>query len=195
MTEPAQTEMTALLERARQGDASAVGAVFSVVYEQLREVARALRRRRGEPTLNTTALVHETYIKMSHHKSLGIRDRAHFMAVAARAMRQILIDHARGRLTAKRGSGGAAIAFEDLEAALEAGPGFTDAHAEALVALDEALSRLGSYSERQRRVVECRFFAGMSIEDTAQALGISPATVKRDWSLAQTWLYRDLKEH
>jgi RNA polymerase sigma factor (TIGR02999 family) len=116
------------------------------------------------------------------------------MAVAALAMRQVLVDHARARLTTKRGGGARTISFDEIEVALESGPDFTDGKAEALLALDNSLSRLAEHSKRQARVVECRFYAGLTVEKTAQALGISQATVKRDWSLAQAWLYHDLRE-
>jgi RNA polymerase sigma factor (TIGR02999 family) len=185
-------EFSTLIERARLGDQAAVGDLFSLVYDQLKDVAHAQRLRQQEATLNTTALVHEAFVKLARPESLGVRDRSHFMAVAATAMRQILIDHARGRLAAKRGGGTAPMSLHELEAALASGPSFDDAKAHALVALDRSLSRLARHSERQSRVVECRFFAGLSVEETATALGTSTATVKRDWSLAQAWLYRDL---
>jgi RNA polymerase sigma factor (TIGR02999 family) len=169
-----------------------VGGLFSLVYDQLKKIARTQRQRQQEETLNTTALVHEAFIKLANLENLGVRDRSHFMAVAAMAMRQILIDHARSRLAAKRGGSSAAIPFHEIEAALEAGPSFSEGKAQALLALDESLSRLALRSERQSRVVECRFFAGLSVDETAAALGTSAATVKRDWSMAQAWLYRDL---
>jgi RNA polymerase sigma factor (TIGR02999 family) len=121
-----------------------------------------------------------------------VHDRDHFIAVAATAMRQVLIDHARHRLAAKRGGGAYAISFDQIEGAL-AGSDPGETPAEALVALDESIARLAARSERQGRVVECRFFAGLSIEETARALGTSPATVKRDWAMAQAWLYHDLR--
>ena len=193
MTEPSQTTFTALLAQARMGDPSAVGGLFPLVYEQLKQIARRQRRRQNEATLNTTALVHEAFIKLTGREDFGPRDRDHFLAVAAMAMRQILVDHARSRLAAKRGGGASPISFEAIESALESGPRFSEADSEALLALDESLARLARLSERQSRVVECRFFAGLSIEETAQAIGASPATVKRDWSMAQAWLYRDLQ--
>jgi len=183
-----------LLTRAREGDAAAVGALFSLTYDQLRAIASAQRRRRGEETLNTTALVHEAFLKLAGNEKLPVHDRTHFMAVAATAMRHILLDHARSRLAAKRGGGRALISFHEIEAALESGGDFGEAKAEAVVALGESLGRLMLQSERQSRVVDCRFFAGLSIEETAQALGLSAATVKRDWAMAQAWLYHDLKQ-
>jgi RNA polymerase sigma factor (TIGR02999 family) len=193
MTERSQTTFTALLAQAREGDPSAILGLFPMVYDQLKQIARMQRRRQHEATLNTTALVHEAFIKLAGQESFGPRDRDHFLAVAALAMRQILVDHARHRLAAKRGGGNATISFDAIEAALASGPGFSEAKSEALLALDESLARLARHSERQSRVVECRFFAGLSIEETAQALDTSPATVKRDWAMAQAWLYRDLR--
>lgn len=193
MSEGPQTGLSVLLGRARRGDPGAVGRLFTLVYEQLKSIARAQRRRQTEATLNTTALVHEAFLKLANREQLDVRDRSHFLAVAAMAMRQILIDHARGRLAGKRGGGAASISFDEIEAALAAGPDFANGKAEALVALDESLARLSLRSERQARVVECRFFAGLSIEETAAALGTSPATVKRDWTMAQAWLYNDMR--
>ncbi len=195
MDDGSQSAFTTLLAGARQGDAAAVGGLFSLVYDQLKRIARTQRSRQSEDTLNTTALVHEAFIKLSNKENLGVQDRSHFLAVAATAMRQILIDHARSRLAAKRGGGSSTpIPFHEIEAALDSSANFDDGKAQALVALDESLTRLSLRSERQGRVVECRFFAGLSIEETAAALGLSAATVKRDWAMAQAWLYRDLRE-
>lgn len=194
VAEPSPTSVTQLMGDVRQGRPDALDRLFPLVYDQLRSLARSQRRRFPAETLNTTALVHEAFIKLSGATSMGIQDRAHFMAVAATAMRQILIGHARRRLASKRGRGAIPISFEEVESTLASEPGFGDAAADALVALDSALTSLGRTSDRQRRVVECRFFAGMSIEETALALAISAATVKRDWSMAQAWLYRHMQE-
>ena len=191
MGDRTESTFSSLLARAREGDADAVGDLFSQVYDQLKRIARTQRQRQPEDSLNTTALVHEAFIKVSRLENLSVQDRSHFLAIAATAMRQILIDHARSRLAAKRGGNSTPIPFHELEAALESGP-FSDGKAHAVLALDESLTRLAQRSERQSRVVECRFFAGLSIEETAAALGTSPATVKRDWAMAQAWLYRDL---
>ena len=187
-------DITVLLSEARQGHSAAVGRLFPLVYEQLHALARAQRRRLPSDTLNTTALVHEAFIKLAGTKQLALQDRAHFMAVAATAMRQILIGYARRRSAAKRGSGAAPLSLDDVERALGAQGSFDDTTMDALLALDRALHELGQTSDRQRRVVECRFFAGMSIEETAAALDVSPATVKRDWAMAQAWLYRHMQE-
>jgi len=168
--------------------------LFAMVYDKLREIARIQRRRQpSTETLNTTALVHEAYIKLFGSQSRDFNDRAHFMAVAATAMRQILISHARRNAAAKRGGGQAPATFEEVERALETEAGFAAPTADAVLALDRALEQLHQHSQRQAQIVECRFFGGMSIEDTAVALGVSPATVKRDWSIAQAWLHREIQ--
>ena len=172
-----------------------LGQLFDVVYEHLREAARIQRRRQPSYTLNTTALVHEVFLKLVRSGTLAVHDRAHFLALAATAMRQILVSHARKHLAAKRGGNNQqTISLSELELAMAANPAASSTNAEALIALDDALTRLGERSDRQKRVVDCRFFAGLSIEETADALDLSPATVKRDWSLAQAWLYREIQE-
>ena len=187
--------VTVLLDEVRRGDRAALSRVFALVYDKLVEVARIQRRRQSSTeTLNTTALVHEAFIKLFGSESRDFNDRAHFMAVAATAMRQILIGHARRTAALKRGAGQTTASFEEVERALESDAGFVTQKADALVALDEALDQLRQHSERQSRIVECRFFGGMSIEETAIALDISPATVKRDWSMAQAWLHRELEK-
>jgi len=186
--------VTSLLGDVRRGDPGALSRLFALVYDKLLEIARIQRRRQpSTETLNTTALVHEAFIKLFGSKSRDFNDRAHFMAVAATAMRQILIGHARRQTAVKRGAGRVPASFEEVERALESEAGFVTPKADALVALDRALERLHQRSERQVRIVECRFFAGMSIEETAVALGISAATVKRDWSMAQAWLHREIQ--
>jgi RNA polymerase sigma factor (TIGR02999 family) len=188
------TTVTSLLDDVRRGDQSALSRLFALVYDKLLEIARIQRRRQpSTETLNTTALVHEAFIKLFGSESRGFNDRAHFMAVAATAMRQILIGHARQKTAAKRGGGQEPASFEDVERALTSEAGFITQKADALLALDRALEQLRRRSERQGRIVECRFFGGMSIEDTAIALDISPATVKRDWSMAQAWLHREIQ--
>jgi RNA polymerase sigma factor (TIGR02999 family) len=186
--------VTVLLDKVRRGDPNAPSQLFALVYDKLRELARVQRRRQpSTETLNTTALVHEAFLKLFGPGSRDFNDRAHFMAVAATAMRQILIGHARRNAAAKRGGGQAPASFEEVEHALQSAAAFEAPAAEALLALDRALERLQQQSERQGRIVECRFFGGMSIEETAAALGVSPATVKRDWSMAQAWLHREMQ--
>ena len=158
-----------------------------VVYHELRRIAHAqLRGERAGHTLNTTALVHEAYLKLVGVDRVEWRDRAHFCAAAAGAMRRILIDYARARKRVKRGGEDAVQVplAEGLDVAVE--------RSEDFLALDEALTRLQAQNERQGRVVECRCFAGLSVEETAAALDISPATVKRDWDFSRAWLNREL---
>ncbi|HEY9225473.1 MAG TPA: sigma-70 family RNA polymerase sigma factor [Gemmatimonadaceae bacterium] len=186
--------VTVLLDKVRSGDPNAPGRLFSVVYDKLHEIARGQRRRQpGTETLNTTALVHEAFLKLFGTGSRDFKDRAHFMAVAATAMRQILISHARRNIALKRGGGQAPASFEEIEQALSSAVAFEPQAADALLALDRALEQLQQRSDRQSRIVECRFFGGMSIEETAEALAVSPATVKRDWSMAQAWLHREMQ--
>ncbi len=186
--------ITGLLARLRERDDGAFDELFPLVYGQLRELAHVQRRRvQDQETLNTTALVHEAYIKLARHEQPDWKDRSHFLAVAARAMRQVLIDYARARQAAKRGAGSTALSFEDVQQSLRARPGFTDERIDVLVALDASLRRLERENERHSRIVECRFFGAMTIDDTAEALGISRATVKRGWAVARAWLYRDLR--
>jgi RNA polymerase sigma factor (TIGR02999 family) len=183
-----------LLARVQQGDTTAANELYDIVYGQLRELARRQRRRRNEVTLNTTALVNEAFLKLAGASHMGLRDRAHLLATAATAMRQVLIDHARYRRAGKRSAGLPAVALDEVASFVQADAEFDDTDADMLLALDASLSRLAQRSERQRRVVECRFFAGMTIEQTAHVLDTSPATVKRDWAIALAWLQRDLAE-
>jgi RNA polymerase sigma factor (TIGR02999 family) len=186
--------LTSLLGEVRRGDPHAPGRLFSLVYDKLREIARIQRRRQATTeTLNTTALVHEAFLKLFGSGGRDFKDRSHFMAVAATAMRQILIGHARQKAALKRGAGEPQATLDEVEHALLSEAGLPPQAADALLALDRALEQLQQHSERQSRIVECRFFGGMSIEETAEALGVSPATVKRDWSMAQAWLHRELQ--
>lgn len=190
----ASTTLTSLLGEVRRGDPHAPARLFTVVYDKLRAIARMQRRRQpSTETLNTTALVHEAFLKLFGSGGRDFKDRAHFMAVAATAMRQILIGHARRKAALKRGSGEQTATLEEVERALLSEAAMVPQADEALLALNRALIRLQEHSERQSRIVECRFFGGMSIEETAEALGVSPATVKRDWSMAQAWLHRELQ--
>jgi RNA polymerase sigma factor (TIGR02999 family) len=175
-----------LLHELAAGRPDALDRLMPVVYNELHRLAhRQLRGEHDGHTLNTTALVHETYLRLAGIDQVQWKDRAHFFAVAARLMRRILIDYARARKREKRGGEWVRIPLDDGLAA----PG-TDP--DALLALDEALVRLEGQSERLCRVVECRCFAGMSVEETATALHTSPATVKRDWAFARAWLNRAL---
>jgi RNA polymerase sigma factor (TIGR02999 family) len=179
--------LTELIEGLRTGDGQAWDRLLPIVYEELRLIAsRQLRHQNGEPTLNTTALVHEAYIKLAEASRLGFVDRAHFFALAARAMRQIVIDHARRHQAAKRGGEWRRVPLDEAEIPLET-------RAETLLALDEALNRLSEMNDRLARVVECRFFGGMTEQETAAALGVNERTVRRDWTKARLWLYAEIR--
>lgn len=184
--------VTGALARMREGaDPGALDELLPLVYDELRVLARRQRRRAGgADTLNTTGLVHEVYLKLLGASSIDATGRAHFFALAARAMRQVLSNYARAGRTGKRGGGHAPLTL-DSATHLLAGAGAE--HRDTLVALDDALTGLEARSARQSRVVECRFYGGMSIPETALALGISEATVKRDWAVAQAWLYQALR--
>jgi RNA polymerase sigma factor (TIGR02999 family) len=194
MSDPHQDSVTHLLDALRGGDRGAFERLFPLVYAELHEVAGMQRRRwDGDDTLNTTALVHEAYLRLVDQTAPRWVNRPHFMAVAATAMRQILMDYAKRKQTAKRQGGRNAIPLHELEEVLSGGADAGAFLPEVLIALDDALVKLERQSPRQRQIVECRFFGGMTIEDTAEALALSPATVKRDWALAQAWLYRELQ--
>ena len=162
--------------------------IFPLVYDELRRMAaRKLRDERTSHTLSATALVHEAWLELTKLNRIKWQNRSHYLAVAAQAMRRILIDYAVARSRQKRG-GGQAIVHLDGEVWAVA-----EARGEELLALDEALTRLGTMNERQARIVECRFFGGMSVEETAETLEVSPATVKREWATARAWLNRELQ--
>jgi RNA polymerase sigma factor (TIGR02999 family) len=181
------TDVTALLSRWRKGDRAALDELMPLVYDELRRLAVShLRRERDDHTLQPTALVHEAYLRLAAVKGSGFDDRAHFFGAAANAMRRILVDHARARKAQKRG---ADMRHVDLDEALVAG---IDPRLD-LVALDEALEQLATVSPEKERVVELRYFGGLSIEQTAVVLDIAPATVKRHWAFARVWLYRALR--
>ena len=189
----ADTTITGLLRAVERGEPGAINALFPLVYEELNALAHQQRRVwHGDFTLNTTALVHEAYLKVADQKQLHASSRAHFFALAAKAMRHILCNYARHRGRKKRGGD---VALVPLEPGHEfAGElHFTNEQAEALTALDAALRGLERVAERQARVVECRFFGGMSVDDTAAALGLSARTVKRDWTFARAWLLREMQ--
>ena len=186
--------VTTLLEAVREGDRAALNALFPVVYDELHALAHRRRQNwQGDYTLNTTALVHEAYLKLIDQTRAEYASRAHFFAVAARAMRHIQINYAKYRRRKKRGGDVQKIPLDELSRLFAEETPLTDDSAETLVALDEALERLETVSERQSRIVECRFFGGMTIDETAEALGISPATVKRGWAMAQAWLHREMQ--
>ena len=187
MTEPSSRDITQMLIDWSNGDRAALDRLIPVVYAELRrQAARHLRRERQGHTLQTTDLIHETYLRLVDQREVRWQSRAHFFAVAAQLMRRILVDHARRRRRAKRGGPAARL---PLEEALVIAAEKSDVD---LLALDEALERLAAVNARQSRIVELRYFSGLSIEETAEALGVSPTTVKDDWSVAKAWLYREL---
>jgi RNA polymerase sigma-70 factor, ECF subfamily len=178
--------VTELLAKARAGDAAAMASVFPLIYSELHRLARLqLRREPDGHTLSPTALLHEAYIRLIDYTRMEWTDRAHFMAVAATAMRRILVDHARSHRSLKRGGALRRVPLDSADLPVED-------RAELLIALDGALAKLKELDARQAQVVEFRFFGGMTEEETAAALGVGLRTVKRDWAKAKSWLYRDI---
>lgn len=175
--------VTALLIAHREGVHGAFDRLVELIYPELRRVARSQLRRSARPDalLDTTGLVHETYVKLVDHTRIGARDRGHFLGVAAHAMRQVIIDHARTQQAAKRGAGAAHLPIDDIDAAVQA-------RAEHLLAVNQALDRLGGVDPRLVHIVECRFFAGYTDAETAAALDVSTRTVGREWLRAKAWL-------
>lgn len=188
--------ITELLHEWAEGDAPAGDRLFTIVYDELRAIARRQRRRwSGDDTLDTTALAHEVYLKLRGSTELSARDRAHFFAIAARATRQILSNYARRRFADKRGNGGDTVPLQALDLHSATWSTMDWSAVDRLWHLEVALRELESLHPRAARVVECRYFGGLSVPATAAALDISEATVKRDWSLAQAWLFRALRQH
>jgi RNA polymerase sigma factor (TIGR02999 family) len=180
--------VTELLGQWRAGDARARDRLLPLVYRELRRVASSyLRRERSDHTLQSTALVHEAYLRLAGPDTPEWRDRAHFFGVAANLMRQILVEHARAHHAAKRGGHAVKLSLEDT-------PEMPVSADVDVLALDEAMQRLAYMDSRQAQIVELRFFGGLSIEDSAEVLGISPATIKRDWTSARAWLYREMTD-
>ncbi len=188
--------ITELLHEWAGGDAPAGDRLFVIVYDELRAIARRHRRRwRGDDTMDTTALAHEVYLRLRGSSTFSARDRAHFFAVAARATRQILSNYARRQHAAKRGASEDAFALDEFDGPATDGVSTESSAIDRLWDLELALQQLQSVYPRACQVVECRYFGGLSIPETAVALDISEATVKRDWSLAQAWLFRALRAH
>jgi RNA polymerase sigma factor (TIGR02999 family) len=178
--------VTHLLVAWRQGDQAALAHLLPLVYDELRRLAqRYLQRERPDHTLQATALVHEAYLRLVDQRQAQWQNRAHFFGVAAQMMRRLLVDHARQQHAAKRGGAAPQLALDE---ALQV----ADARAADVVTLDEALTALAALDPQQSRIVELRFFGGLTIEETAEVVGVSPATIKRDWSMAKAWLYREL---
>ena len=184
MTTLSADHLTELLIEWRQGDKAALDKLTPLVYDELRRIAhRYVQRERDGHTLQTTALVNEAYLRLASQQKIEWQNRAHFFAVTAQVMRHILIDHARRRHYVKRGG-------ELAQVSLEEAAGMTQQRAAELVALDEALDELAKFDARKSRVVELRYFGGLSLEETAEVLEISPMTVRRDWRAAKAWLYK-----
>jgi RNA polymerase sigma factor (TIGR02999 family) len=187
-----QATVTQLLVAARAGDRQSIDRLFPIVYEELRNRASLQKRGHSGPaTMNTTAIVHEAYLKLADQTSPDWENRAHFFAVAAKAIRHVYLDYAKHKGRHKRG-GHVVHADVDSESIADSLPDLDQESADKLVALDQALTRLQASNPRTAQVVECRFFGGMTIPETAEALGMSPATVKRDWTMAQLLLHKDL---
>jgi RNA polymerase sigma factor (TIGR02999 family) len=178
--------VTQLLVQYQQGDAQALSRLFPIVYDELRRIAGGyMKRENPGHTLQATALVNEAYFRLVDQKAVVWQNRAHFFGVAAQIMRRILCDHARARHAEKRGGHAARLTLDDAL-------GLGDSGTPDLVELDDALKKLAEISERQAKVVEMRFFAGLSVEEAAEALGASPATIKRDWTFAKAWLAKEI---
>ncbi|HET9252058.1 MAG TPA: sigma-70 family RNA polymerase sigma factor [Candidatus Eisenbacteria bacterium] len=191
---PSPSEVTRTFLRWRQGDAAALHALLPLVYEEMRRLAGGyLQNESPGHTLQPTALAHEAYLRLLDQRHVSWQNRAHFMGLAAQAMRRILTDHARRRDAQKRGGGAMHVAIDALAASGAEPATPADPMGVSAADLDAALERLAQLDERQARVVELRFFTGLSIEEAAEVLSVSPATVKRDWTLARAWLHRELK--
>jgi RNA polymerase sigma factor (TIGR02999 family) len=177
-------EATRLLSEWRAGDQTAFDRLLPIVYEELRRLAsHYMRAERADHLLQTTALVHEAYLRLVDNKETSYETRSHFLAVAAQVMRHVLVDYARARHRAKRGGGAPAVPLEDVAV-------ISDERAEEVIAVDAALENLMSFDVRKGRIFELRHFGGLSVEEAAQVLKVSPATVARDWRMAKAWLRR-----
>ena len=185
---PRSDDTTALLHAVRGGDREAFNRLMPLVYQELRRIAhRELGRRGRDGSLQTTALVHEAYLKLVDQTRVEVDDRAHFLALAATAMRHLVIDAARARMRKKRGGGWKRVTWDEAHLA-------SDDRIEEVLEVHAALERLDAYDPRLSKVVECRFFAGLTVQETATALALSPRTVDRAWDKAKAWLYREIHE-
>lgn len=182
-----EVDVTELLSALANGSPNAAEKLMPCVYDELKRLARTyMRRERSDHTLQTTALVHEAYLRLVRQKAVHWQGRSHFFGIAAQLMRRVLVDHARGHLRQKRGGPAVVLPLDETLV-------FSPEHSEELLRLDEALGRLAKLDARQSRIVELRFFGGMSVEETAEYLGISPKTVKRDWAVAKAWLHAEVR--
>lgn len=190
MSAPLAKDVTQILAEWRNGDSAALNELLPVIYDELRQQAdRYLRRESPGHTLQATALVNEAYLRLVDQTSVNWQNRAHFFGAAANLMRQILIQHARAKHAEKRGGAAQKLYLDEVSALADNSVNEPNLD---LLALDDALDELAAVAPQQSRVVELRFFAGLSIEETAEALGISPATVKREWNMAKAWLHRQI---
>jgi|SRR5690242_66208 RNA polymerase sigma factor (TIGR02999 family) len=188
MTPDPATPVSELLLEWGNGNSGALKAIVPLVYDELRLLARHhLRQQRQNHTLQTTGLVHEAFLRLAGQKSVCVKDRAHFLGIAAQLMRWILVDYERNRNAAKRGAGATRLSLDS-----NIGQGASKSEDVDLLALNEALARLAKLDSQQSRIVELRYFGGLTVEDTSKFLGVSPATVKRSWSSARLWLLREL---
>jgi len=186
--EPSQADVTILLSELTRGNKEAVERLVPLVYDELKRLANCyMRRERPDHTLQATALVNEAYLKLVCQQSVNWQSRSHFFGIAAQLMRRILIDHARRHLRKKRGGAHEVVPLDE-------GLVFSPGQSAVLLRLDEALERLAKLDPRQSKIVELRFFGGLSVEEAAEFLGISPKTVKRDWSVAKAWLHGELRQ-
>lgn len=190
---PKQT-ITKLLQNYNREGPEVFDKLFDCVYDELYKIARGRRRNwQGNDTLNTTAILHEAYLKLADQPEAEWQSRSHFFAAASKAMRHILMNYARDQNRQKRGGDHKRISFKQLNLATSGEINFSDDQNEALLMLDDVLNRLEKENQRLSKIVECRFFGGMTIKETADSLGVSPSTVKRGWKTAQLWIYRELK--
>ena len=188
MPQKSTSPVTELLARWRSGDQNALDALMPLVYSELRQLAQHyLRKERSDHTLQSTALVHEAYLRLAGQSPPQWQNRAHFFGIAAHLMRQILVEHARGRAAAKRGGGATRMTLDE---SLGMSMAIAQQNEVDVIVLDKALQDLTELDAQQGRIVELRFFGGLTIEDTSEVLGISPATVKREWVTARAWLFR-----
>lgn len=188
MTQPSSSDVTLLLQRLSDGDQDALDQLIPLIYDELHRLAAFhLQRERVDHTLQTTALVHEAYLRLVDQKDVHWKNRGHFFAVAAQAMRRVLVDYARRHQAVKRGSSLRKISLDEAIA-------ISNETANQLLVIDELLNRLTSVDPQESRVVELRFFGGLTVEETAEVMGISPATVKREWSVARAWLLREISK-
>ena len=185
MPQPIEPDLTALLRDASEGNQNALDRLMPLVYGELRKIAASyLRQERKDHTLQPTALVHEAYLRLTHQKDVAWQNRAHFFGIAAQMMRRILVDHARKRQAAKRDASAWKVATAEVDGGADSAP--------ELLALDRALEELEKIDPQQAKIVELRFFGGLTVEETAEVAGISPRTVKREWRTAKAWLRREI---